>query len=688
MGTSIALDVLILDSDVQPRETMASATIKEYATLYMQEQALPPIVVFQDGTDYWLADGFHRVQAARQAWLTELPVDMRQGSKRDAILYACGCNKHGKARTNEDKRRIVTRMLQDEAWRKWNDSEIARHCGVGHNLVSKMRKELFPSFLRGKMPTRTVVRNGTVYTMDTSHIGQQSAPAPEPTHDNDEFDDDGDVWPEDEPRLPCRVCQKEVEADSMWHCPNCQDHMPLTREVCATCRHSRPFDYLPGPPPAMLLRDMGEDQLPPWVTIRPDPAYVDEQEDEEEGHDAAAQTGPVPETSLSRVDAVNQQALAEHGEQLRPVVCNTVATPGADTPIPLTTFDTLPERYFAHCPACEVPVLLSRTRSHDHKAYQCTTCGVEYAPRQAPDLIPSWNTEVFPDLGAHPKDHEARRETDATPDDISRKDIERAFPARPAAPALILIPDPPPVVNGKRPTFNRTNEQIDWAKWSWNPVTGCLHNCVYCYARDIAIRYYPEKFEPTFRPDRLKAPQYTFVPAEADEQIGFRNVFVCSMADLFGKWVPQEWIDAILDEVRAAPQWNFLFLTKFPQRLAEIRWPENAWVGTTVDEQYRVDIAEKAFRKVEAPVKWLSCEPLRERLTFSSLDMFDWVVVGGQSKSTQAPAFQPPWEWVEHLWQQARAAACLMYWKPNLHVRPQEYPGNAVQHLYAPPKRD
>ena len=262
-------------------------------------------------------------------------------------------------------------------------------------------------------------------------------------------------------------------------------------------------------------------------------------------------------------------------------------------------------------------------------------------------------------------------------DDMTRDEIERAFPPRPA-PALHLIADAPPVIDGKRPTFNRTNEQVDWAKWTWNPVTGCLHTCVYCYARDIAERFYAEKFAPTFRPERLHAPHYTKVPEIADREIGWRNVFVCSMADLFGKWVPQEWIDAILTEVRAAPQWNFLFLTKFPQRLASIAWPDNAWVGTTVDEQYRVAIAEKAFREVQAPVKWLSVEPMRERLTFTSLDMFDWVVMGGQSASTQAPAFQPEWEWVEHLCTQARASGCLLYWKPNLHTRPQEYP-RAVQ---------
>ena len=237
-----------------------------------------------------------------------------------------------------------------------------------------------------------------------------------------------------------------------------------------------------------------------------------------------------------------------------------------------------------------------------------------------------------------------------------------------------------PTPRQSHPTFNRTNEMVDWAKWTWNPVTGCLHNCRYCYAWDIAEGKtgnapFKTGFTPTFYPERLKAPQYTKVPAQADTAIGYRNVFVCSMADLFGKWVPEEWIEAVMTEVRAAPQWNFLFLTKFPQRLESITWPQNAWVGTTVDEQYRVSIAEKAFRNVDAPVKWLSCEPLRERLTFTSLDMFDWVVLGGQSRSSQEPAFQPPWEWIEHLTCQAREANCLLYWKPNLLTRPQEYPG-------------
>lgn len=239
----------------------------------------------------------------------------------------------------------------------------------------------------------------------------------------------------------------------------------------------------------------------------------------------------------------------------------------------------------------------------------------------------------------------------------------------------------------RRATFNSTNDNVEWASWTWNPVTGCEHNCDYCYARDIANDTYKElpdgeRFTPVFRPIRLHAPRHTRVPATYDpahtKTIGQKNVFVCSMADLFGKWVPQQWIDAVFTEVVQAPEWNFLFLTKFPQRLAEQDWPANAWCGTTVDRQARVRTAERSFRGVKAGVKWLSCEPMLERLTFSDLSMFDWVVIGGASKSTQTSAFQPPTEWVEHLVWQARAAGCQVYFKTNLGYRPREYPTGAI----------
>jgi protein gp37 len=242
-----------------------------------------------------------------------------------------------------------------------------------------------------------------------------------------------------------------------------------------------------------------------------------------------------------------------------------------------------------------------------------------------------------------------------------------------------------PAKPATKPTFNyQTSDGIEWAKWSWNPVTGCLHDCGYCYAREIANRYYPEKFAPTYHPERLSAPHNTKQKPAAATDIGERNVFVGSMADLFGHWVPQEWIDAVLDECRKAPQWNFLFLSKNPKRYVGIDWPANAWVGTTVDEQKRVLVAERAFAKFQAPVKFLSCEPLLEPLTFTSLEMFDWIIIGGQSANSQVREFQPPWEWVESLVMQARAAGCKVYLKPNLKTRPKEYPIGALREPSTP----
>ena len=230
--------------------------------------------------------------------------------------------------------------------------------------------------------------------------------------------------------------------------------------------------------------------------------------------------------------------------------------------------------------------------------------------------------------------------------------------------------------------FNQQkNDLIEWARWSWNPITGCLHNCPYCYARDIAQDLYPTKFTPTLWPNKIAVPRLMTPPERAKTEIGYKNVFVCSMADLFGKWVPQSWIEAVLRECRQAKEWNFLFLTKFPSRLAEFNFADNMWVGTTVDCQARVKEAEKAFQKVEAKVKWLSCEPLIEPLKFSSLEMFDWLVVGGASPSaatagTKAtPDYIPPSEWLGMLYVEAAKHGIPVYEKTN--GRPREYPGSS-----------
>jgi protein gp37 len=148
------------------------------------------------------------------------------------------------------------------------------------------------------------------------------------------------------------------------------------------------------------------------------------------------------------------------------------------------------------------------------------------------------------------------------------------------------------------------------------------------------------------------------------------------MADLFGRWVPDEWIKAVLDTCRAAPEWTFLFLTKFPKRMAEFDLPDNGWYGTTVDLQARVPAAETAFARIKTVSPkaraWLSVEPMLEPLQFTRLDLFDWIVIGGASASRATadspatPEWHPPFEWIMDLHRQARAAGCRIWHKENL----------------------
>ena len=222
----------------------------------------------------------------------------------------------------------------------------------------------------------------------------------------------------------------------------------------------------------------------------------------------------------------------------------------------------------------------------------------------------------------------------------------------------------------KKAQFNKTNDNIEWAQWSWNPVTGCEYGCSYCYARDIANRFFPEKFKPTFYEDRLQAPQNT-KPIKGP---GGSAVFVCSMADLFGDWIPNEWIFKIMQEVEKNPQWTFIFLTKNPKRLKSIVWPDNAWIGTTVDTQKRAVTAEKYMADVSAKVRFISCEPMLEEIKFTDMSMIDWLIIGGKSSNSQELEFQPEWKWVWSLTNMAYKAKCKVYWKPNLTVRPREYP--------------
>lgn len=270
--------------------------------------------------------------------------------------------------------------------------------------------------------------------------------------------------------------------------------------------------------------------------------------------------------------------------------------------------------------------------------------------------------------------------------------------------------------------MNKT--KIEWADYTWNPVTGCLHGCPYCYARRIAERFgldfapklggpgmegaykydspegldtmlelnkpyykngriqpYPMAFLPTFHRYRLNEPQKVTKPSK---------VFVCSMADLFGDWVPDYWIEEVFKACEAAPQHTYLFLTKNPKKyynwFPSVGSPQNFWLGasavnkpdekvTEVDGEFLTTTAHctadtmRFFKN-----SFISFEPLLNNVMQDcDLDGIDWVIVGAQ---TGPGAKLPKPEWVQGIIDEARYYEIPVFLKDNLKwpEKIQEYP--------------
>jgi hypothetical protein len=135
---------IALGGGTQARESLSVDAIDDYAAAYAAKAPMPPVVVFLDGDGaHWLADGFHRVEAARRAGVLRVPADVHKGTQRDAILWSVAANSaHGLRRTNADKRRAVETLLADTEWSGWSDRKIAVAAGVGPELVASMRPQL------------------------------------------------------------------------------------------------------------------------------------------------------------------------------------------------------------------------------------------------------------------------------------------------------------------------------------------------------------------------------------------------------------------------------------------------------------------------------------------------------------------------------------------------------------------
>lgn len=133
------LNAIRIDGGTQPRERIDMEAVGDYSEAIKVGIEFPPVIVFYDGAEHWLADGFHRWHAHKQAEKASILVDVRAGSLDDAKLFASGCNgDHGLRRTNADKRLAVLMALGVK--KDWTDTKLAAHCAVSVPFVSAIRR--------------------------------------------------------------------------------------------------------------------------------------------------------------------------------------------------------------------------------------------------------------------------------------------------------------------------------------------------------------------------------------------------------------------------------------------------------------------------------------------------------------------------------------------------------------------
>jgi len=209
--------------------------------------------------------------------------------------------------------------------------------------------------------------------------------------------------------------------------------------------------------------------------------------------------------------------------------------------------------------------------------------------------------------------------------------------------------------------MNKTG--IEWAEYTWNPVSGCSpisSGCKNCYAARMAKRLagrcgYPadDPFRVTLHPERLREPLARRKPS---------IIFVCSMSDLFHEAVPDRFVEAVFAVMEMAAHHRFLVLTKRPRRAQErgTAFPSNVGLGFTVEietERRRLFL----LLNPSLPMRFVSCEPLLGPIDLRPwIGHLDWIIAGAETGPGARPC-NP--EWALDLMHQALAAKVPFLWK-------------------------
>ncbi len=219
---------------------------------------------------------------------------------------------------------------------------------------------------------------------------------------------------------------------------------------------------------------------------------------------------------------------------------------------------------------------------------------------------------------------------------------------------------------------------IEWVDKTWNPIFGCCgpggtkknpKRCWYCYAEELTHRKLWDcdlcnSFEPHIHPERIYEPLQRKKPT---------TIFVGSMSDMWGDWVPAEWIEAVLQVIRACPQHMFLALTKNGIRYYDFDLPENLWCGVTVTQAHEKSEAITLLATLRNNA-FISMEPMLADIgaALNGLDTMQLpaircLIIGPLNKRGHDPVTKR--EWVERIIEIAGAAGVPVFLKNALYEK-------------------
>ena len=148
-----------------------------------------------------------------------------------------------------------------------------------------------------------------------------------------------------------------------------------------------------------------------------------------------------------------------------------------------------------------------------------------------------------------------------------------------------------------------------------------------------------ERFKPRIHVERLLEPAKLKKPSK---------IFVCSMGELFGDWVSNDWIAKIIEAMGKFPQHTFQLLTKYPERMSGWRFTENVWAGTTITNQLDLECMID-YSPLDCGVRFVSFEPLLGPIDLSAVaGGIDWVIIGRMT-GPGSDKYIPDMEWTSNI---------------------------------------